>query len=263
MGKLNFPLYLLHARSTYAVKGYIDDYSYDEFKDGKGYVVRDSGNIYIYDEYEAVRYRSVPRFRIEDDKIKFYVPHTQSVIDYFNVTNTKQLNLDTIIENTDPNEELYNEKALEDMNAATSIYRPIINENDDVLKKIVKTAILTTGIDINSLKHKMGKRYGLSNLRQALSGKTKMSINHFNIWFELLDLGYTIIVNGLDPNASRLGPNSIMYTSIDNKIRTVDIHGNEINLIQDEDQVDNSDNEMGYSSDDIDIDMDDDSDSDF
>ena len=53
----------------------------------------------------------------------------------------------------------------------------------------------------------------LSNLRQALTGKTKMSITNFNIWMESLGLSYEIRVfdNNTDPYNPLKKP--IVYSS--------------------------------------------------
>lgn len=83
---------------------------------------------------------------------------------------------------------------IEAMNNATSSYKPIVEETDDFMKRLIKTVILLKGVDLNRLKAKMPKAYGLSNLISALRGKTKMSVTGFSTWVELLGISFTIKV---------------------------------------------------------------------
>ena len=86
------------------------------------------------------------------------------------------------------------------------------------LKKIVKQLIISKKIDINRLKHKLPEKYGLTNMKSALIGKTKMSINNFNMWFELLGATYEITVtdNGTDTQNPLIG--QIRYSSDTNRL---------------------------------------------
>ena len=94
----------------------------------------------------------------------------------------------------DPNEELYDENVLSDMNSSTSIFVPEINEGDDCLKILIKMAIKEKKINVNRLKSRMDKSYSLSNLKTALIGKTKMSVPNFIVWCDLLGLGFNITI---------------------------------------------------------------------
>lgn len=84
---------------------------------------------------------------------------------------------------------------IEAMNNATSSYKPVIADGDDFLKRLVKTAIRSKHVDLNRLKAKMAKSYGLSNLKSALKGSTKMSVDKFHTWMNLLGLDFTISVD--------------------------------------------------------------------
>ena len=104
------------------------------------------------------------------------------------------------------------------MNAATSIFVPTINEYDDPLKKLIKQVIISKKIDINRLKHRMPQKYGLTNMKSALVGKTKMSINNFNVWCELLGITYEVIITDNGSDSQNPLPNVIHYASDSDRI---------------------------------------------
>ena len=104
------------------------------------------------------------------------------------------ISLVNIIEKTKPNEVLYDEQEIQDMNSAASFYVPIINDSDDFLKKIVKNTIIAKGIDINRLKGKTDQKYVLPNMKAALENKTKMSVIYFCCWMELLGCDFQILL---------------------------------------------------------------------
>lgn len=212
----SFPKYLAFKERTYSVRGYIGEV--DNYIDNKGYVDKETGEIYICSKDNEPLHTDTPILKVTNDgfeKIEVMNPTTKSV---FVISNAYDLSTDTIIENTTGDEILYNEEALRDMNAATSIFVPTINDDDDALKKIIKQTIISKQIDINRLKHKMPQKYGLTNLKSALAGKTKMSIQVFCIWCELLGVDFEFILtdNGTDTQTPLY--NNIHYISNKNKI---------------------------------------------
>lgn len=212
----NFPKYLAFKERTYAIHGYIGEV--DEYIDNKGYVDKDD-RIYICSNNKEPMHDDVPILKIDKDgnteKIDVINPMTKEV---FVLSNAYDLSMNNIIDNTTGDEVLYNEEALRDMNAATSIFVPQINEDDDSLKKLIKQTIISKQIDINRLKHKMPQKYGLTNMKSALVGKTKMSIQNFNIWCELLGVDFEFIItdNGSDTQNPLF--TNIHYVSNTNKI---------------------------------------------
>lgn len=107
---------------------------------------------------------------------------------------------------------------IEAMNNATSSYKPTIAEGDDFLKRLVKTAIRTKDVDLNRLKAKMSKSYGLSNLKSALKGTTKMSVNGFRTWMILLGLDFTVTVETPANPAENRDALFLQYSSDTDKI---------------------------------------------
>lgn len=213
---IKFPQYVSGNARAVSVVGYITDTNFN-YEDGKGYL-DDDGYVWIFckngkpknsDEY--------PYFWIEDENIMYSIPD-DDIRDKFNIDNMIDISLVNIIEKTKPNEVLYDEQEIQDMNSAASFYVPIINDSDDFLKKIVKNTIITKGIDINRLKGKTDQKYVLPNMKAALENKTKMSVIYFCCWMELLgcDFQIDIIDNGLD-STNKLKTN-LIYTSNTDKV---------------------------------------------
>lgn len=213
---IKFPQYVSGNARAVSVVGYITDTNFN-YEDGKGYL-DGSGYVWIFckngkpknsDEY--------PYFWIEDENIMYSIPDDE-IRDKFNIDNMIDISLVNIIEKTKPNEVLYDEQEIQDMNSAASFYVPIINDSDDFLKKIVKNTIISKGIDINRLKGKTDQKYVLPNMKAALENKTKMSVIYFCCWMELLgcDFQIDIIDNGLD-SANKL-KTDLIYTSNTDKV---------------------------------------------
>lgn len=213
---IKFPQYVSGNARAVSVVGYITDTNFN-YEEGKGYL-DDDGYVWIFckngkpknsDEY--------PYFWIEDENIMYSIPDDE-IRDKFNIDNMIDISLVNIIEKTKPNEVLYDEQEIQDMNSAASFYVPIINDSDDFLKKIVKNTIITKGIDINRLKGKTDQKYVLPNMKAALENKTKMSVIYFCCWMELLgcDFQIDIIDNGLD-SANKL-KTDLIYTSNTDKV---------------------------------------------
>lgn len=213
---IKFPQYVSGNARAVSVVGYITDTNFN-YEDSKGYL-DDDGYVWIFckngkpknsDEY--------PYFWIEDENIMYSIPDDE-IRDKFNIDNMIDISLVNIIEKTKPNEVLYDEQEIQDMNSAASFYVPIINDSDDFLKKIVKNTIITKGIDINRLKGKTDQKYVLPNMKAALENKTKMSVIYFCCWMELLgcDFQIDIIDNGLD-STNKL-KTDLIYTSNTDKV---------------------------------------------
>lgn len=213
--EFKFPVYLQWKENIFKVLGFIGEV--DNYIEDKGYIDRESGVIYIFSNEKRKTKENVAYFWFKDDKLKFsdITPTTKKNIC---VDKIIEWDFDKMVENSDENEELYNEEAINDMNAATEVFVPIINEGDDFLKKIIKTTIIEKGIDIKRLQHRLDKKYGLINMKSALIGKTKMSVPNFIVWAELLGIDWeiTIIDNGTD----KINPlkESLVYKSSTDRI---------------------------------------------
>lgn len=203
----NFPQYIHGKDKTVMVVGRM--YDVDDYVDGKGYINTD-GSIWIFSS-EGKPYNTLgyPYFwfnkrhkteNSEIEELEFSYPDPD-IADYFKEEHMVDLSMKLIVDTTSEDEELYNEQAINDMNAAAAVFVPNIKDDDDFLKKIIKQAIIDKHIDISRLKYRMTEKYSLPNMKAALQTKTKMSVLYFLSWCELLGLDFTIMVedNGTDP----------------------------------------------------------------
>lgn len=208
---MTFPRFLPYRGRTYSVLGVIGEV--ESYRDNKGYI-DNNGRIWIASVEHAPAHNDVPIIFIKKNgEIEYKDVNAPNIIEVFRAEYLHDLSYKCIVDETAPDEQLYNEEALSDINAATSVFIPTINEHDDPLKKIVKQAIISKKIDINRLKHKMPQKYGLTNMKSALIGKTKMSITNFQIWCELLELTFHFVMedNGKDRQTPLKDP--ILYSS--------------------------------------------------
>lgn len=222
---MNFPQYLSTTDRTVCVVGEINKSTTLKeagvFVDGKGYLGEDD-HIWIYSgEGKPKRFNEYPYFWLNEEGKKEFSEPGESTLEEFSKSKLNELSVDVIIEKTDETKELYNEKAINDMNKGASLFVPIDKESDDFLKKIIKTAIKEKGIDISRLKYKMDEKYILPNMKAALQNDTKMSVAYFTIWCELLGLSFSVQVtdNGTDEQDPL--KEDLIYTSDADKVMKI------------------------------------------
>lgn len=169
------------------------------YENNRGYIL--DGKTWIYaGKKKPINADQYPYFWGEKGEVpQFSNPSEESQVPFLE-ENLRDLNMDTIMENLEDGEVLYNEQEIEDINDAQALYTPIIKEKDDFLKKLIKRAIIDKAIDVNRLKYKTSEKYILPNMKAALDNDTKMSVVYFGHWCELLGLDYSIVVqdNGTD-----------------------------------------------------------------
>ena len=80
------------------------------------------------------------------------------------------------------------------------IFAPPIKPNDDVLKRIIKTALIQKQVDLKLYRGQFDKDYHLSNLKSTLTKDAPLSAKYFVRWCEILGLSVTVLAedNGLD-----------------------------------------------------------------
>lgn len=224
--KIVFPSYLEYKDRIYSVRGYIGDNV--TYKDNKAYIDPETNKVYICSYNEEPYNTDVPIIYVKNENgvitTSLSEPTNPAIMDSFTSERAYNIEYDTIVNNTNPDEPLYNEEAMRDMNAATSIYKPKIEKEDDFLKKIVKQCILTKNTDINKYKHQFPNKYSLTNMKSAVDGKTKMSTANFVIWAGIMGFDFELIAydNGGDPSSPLRA--EIHYNSADDSITIVDKH---------------------------------------
>ena len=77
---------------------------------------------------------------------------------------------------------------------ATKSFCPELSPNDDVLKRIMKQAIISKAIDLERYKHRFIDKNALFNFKQVLKGDSRLSMLLFDRGVEAFNLKYTIIV---------------------------------------------------------------------
>lgn len=91
---------------------------------------------------------------------------------------------------------------------ASRAFCPQISPNDDILKRLMKQAILDKGIDLERFKYRFVDKNALFNFKQVLKGDNRLSMLLFDRGVEAFNLKYTIIVEEAktgDTIASPLG----------------------------------------------------------
>lgn len=220
--KFIFPQYISTTDKTVTVAGIVENEDDSEdsgvFIDGKGYVDKD-GIIWIYCGCgKPKNANEYPYFWISEDGKKTFSDPQPEMKEKFNTDNMKSSNLYDIVEATQPNEVLFDEEEINDVNSASASFIPIINESDDFLKKLIKATIIMKGIDINRLKVKAEQKYMLPNMKAALINDTKMSVVYFNKWAELLGTNFEVAIT--DSGEDKVDPlkRPLVYQSITNNV---------------------------------------------
>ena len=79
-------------------------------------------------------------------------------------------------------------------------YIPDITINDDPFKRALKEAIITKGIDIDSIKDRFSDRNAVFNFKSVMKGDNKVSTLIFERGCEAFGLGYCIVLFDKDKN---------------------------------------------------------------
>lgn len=203
------------------VAGYMETCT--KFKEETGYI-DNGGTIWIFKTNKPMSsVNKFPYFWFTDEgrtEMQFSNPD-EDVLAQFSVSRLRNSSVNAVQKRLNESEEQYTAEMLSDMNAATSIYKPIVGESDDFLKRIVKHVMLDKNIDISRLKSKMNARYVLPNMLAALKNGTRTSTTYFDAWAPLLSFDYAIIA--YDNGADKLDPlkKPIVYLSSYNDVFTL------------------------------------------
>lgn len=82
---------------------------------------------------------------------------------------------------------------------STKIFLPSLSNNDDILKRLIKKALIEKNIDIDHYRHRFIDKNALFNFKQVIKGDNKLSMLLFDRGCEALNLKYTIIIDEIDP----------------------------------------------------------------
>jgi len=214
----NFPRYVTDGSNLLRVKGEFLDFTEDELELGKGYVYE--GNVYefidpaksdFYGKFPSIFYDIDGNLHTEPDLLGKLIPASK----------IKSNSLDEIINKTNDDDSYYKENDVASINDG-EIYEPEISEDeDDFLKRILKTVFRIKQTTVARFRKKFKKPYGFTNLFQGLNKKTKISVTTWQTWVELLCLDVTIIVNDNGKDVVDGFDDVIIYTSKNNQIKVI------------------------------------------
>lgn len=184
------------------------------FIDGKGYLDIVDDHAWVFANEKPRDPNQYPYFWIENGICVKSNP-TPEVYRQFRLNKFVNLATDTIIQKAnecDRSEPIYVDDLINDLNASSEIFHPVMYTKDDFLKKSIKTVINALDISLSKYKYKMSQKYMISNMKSALLSQTKMSTMYFNAWAEMLGLKVTIILESTDASEDKL-PEPFIYIS--------------------------------------------------
>lgn len=194
---MTFPQFINTMERTVQVLGFISET--DDYLDGKAYL-DESGYVWIFCESEPSKtIRNKFPYFWKSKELEFSDPD-EEVRNNFHVSKLKDLSRERIENESHEDEINYDEKTLNDINSALTVFVPTIKKKDDFLKKLVKTMILEKNTNVKRYRSKSPKAWTIGNMINSLNSDTKMSVNFFLIWCELMGIDFEIHVknNGHD-----------------------------------------------------------------
>ena len=206
----NYPVLIFTSDKTFRVEGEFNSTENinkeNNFIDGKGYLDTSDEHVWVYASEKPRDANQYPYFWIDDGKYVKSEPAPE-IYRQFSLNKLVNYNTDRIIEETsksDNTEPIYVDDIINDLNASSEIFHPVIYTKDDFLKKTIKTVINTLNISLSKYKYKMTQKYMISNMKSALLSPTKMSTMYFNAWAEMLGLKVTMIIESTDASEDKL-----------------------------------------------------------
>lgn len=169
----------------------------------------EKGIAYLYRDYYYIYRGKREKDSIEDlyPEPGIYIdPKDESVylIDPYTPDDKKKYSMDGKISTIDPQKIIdavnNKEEILIAIPESSKIFLPTLNNSDDILKRLVKQALIKKGIDIDQYKHRFVDKNALFNFKQVIKGDNKLSMLLFDRGCEALNLKYTIIIEEQDPN---------------------------------------------------------------
>ena len=213
---MKLPGFIFTPDQVFQVVGIFDGEIKDkyDFEDGKGYLNESTGHVWIFKSKKPVKDENkYPYMWITDDGVTHFSNYPNT--DVFVSSKIVNIDANDIIENITNSNDLapaFDDSIINDLNAGSEEFHPVLYDKDDFLKKLIKTVLNTVSISLNKYKSKVKQKYMISNMKSALLTKTKMSTLYFNAWLEMLNLKMTVIIES-DEEAEDKIPEPIVYLS--------------------------------------------------
>ena len=205
-----YPVLIITTDRTFRVEGEFnsaDSIPHEiAFINEKGYHDINDGYVWVYVDEEPRDPNQYPYFWIKNGSYVKSDP-AEEILAQFNIDKAINYSTNHIIDVTnksDNTEPIYVDDIINDLNASSEIFRPVIYTKDDFLKKSIKTIINVLNISLSKYKYKMSQKYMISNMKSALLSPTKMSTMYFNAWAEMLGLKVTMIIESTDASEDKL-----------------------------------------------------------
>jgi hypothetical protein len=134
-------------------------------------------------------------------EITFIDPESEDERNMYSVENIVSLDVDRIFQEiSTKQEDFVDPDDIEVMNSNRAAYKPVIKEEDDFLKYIVKKVILEKEINLKNYRTRFTKQYALNNMKNGLERETKMTVTNFKTWCEVLGIDWEMHIadNGSD-----------------------------------------------------------------
>lgn len=123
-------------------------------------------------------------------------------VDPYTPDDKKKYSLDGKISTIDPQKIIdavnNKEEILIAIPESSKIFLPTLNNGDDILKRLIKKALIEKGIDIDQYKHRFVDKNALFNFKQVVKGDNKLSMLLFDRGCEALNLKYRIVIEECD-----------------------------------------------------------------
>ena len=144
------------------------------------------------------------KFKSNENKVGLYKtedgyviiePESDSEKEKYSIRRVFTLDTASIFDHVESNTDQFIQlEDIEVINNNTDIYVPIIKDEDDFLKYIVKKAIIDKQINLKNYKDKFKNEYSLNNMKSSLGKSTKMTIPNFKAWCEVLGIKWEMTV---------------------------------------------------------------------
>ena len=197
---------------VYPVHIYFEDL---KLKKGNAYAKGDT--VYIYHgKLKNSADPSIPGIYKTSSGYIFVEPTEEERRDIYNIDKVVEIDALSIVTRLETQADRFQRpEDIEIINSNSECYKPTITEDDDFLKVLIKKAILNKNININQYKHRFKNEFDLNNKKSGLKKSTKMTVNNFKEWCEILDLKWSMSLYDSGDDVNNPLPEDIEITSDD------------------------------------------------
>lgn len=173
-----------------------------KLKKGVGYIIGD--HVYVYNgKYNEDKSTRPGLYKKNDEYI--LIEHTDKTKKKYHISKLNELDPKSILSLLETDRDSFVQmEDIEIINNNSEIYTPMIKEDDDFLKYIVKKMIINKKINLRNYREKFPNEYALNNMKSGLNKSTKMTVTNFVKWCEVLGCDWSMVVT--DNNTDTINP---------------------------------------------------------